>query len=78
MLRNLQLLRSCKIMKRNIGLTRISLQVRETDLTHAIRQNFPEAKITVADASNGCGTNFEIEVQLLTLQWLLKSAKKYL
>ncbi|CAG5095602.1 Oidioi.mRNA.OKI2018_I69.XSR.g14258.t1.cds [Oikopleura dioica] len=39
-----------------------SLLVKEQDLKNEIEKAFPEGKVSVEDASNGCGTNFNIQV----------------
>jgi len=38
------------------------LLVKEDELQKEIQKAFPEGQISVEDASNGCGTNFNIQV----------------
>lgn len=58
-----QFLRTSTILaSRNIHLSAPKFVVKESDLITAIQGQLPDARVNVTDISDGCGSNFQIEV----------------
>lgn len=52
------------INSRKLFVSPVSKLVRESDIRQTLQKEFPGADVVVTDTSDGCGSNFSIEVEI--------------